>query len=61
MATKLKRLQQKLSSQGPFPKVYLEGDGKMSLRPDEISSILKSQIADFRSEVEVSDVGTVIK
>ncbi|HHX50397.1 MAG TPA: F0F1 ATP synthase subunit alpha, partial [Clostridia bacterium] len=33
----------------------------MSLRPDEISSILKSQIADFRSEVEVSDVGTVIQ
>ena len=27
----------------------------MSLRPDEISRILKSQIVDFRSEVEVSD------
>ncbi|NLL18610.1 MAG: F0F1 ATP synthase subunit alpha [Clostridia bacterium] len=33
----------------------------MSLRPDEISSILKSQIANFRSEVEVADVGTVIQ
>lgn len=33
----------------------------MSLRPDEISSILKNQIANFRSEVEVADVGTVIQ
>ncbi|HHW07083.1 MAG TPA: F0F1 ATP synthase subunit alpha [Clostridia bacterium] len=33
----------------------------MSLRPDEISSILKNQILNFRSEVEVADVGTVIQ
>ncbi len=33
----------------------------MSLRPDEISSILKDQIANFRAEVEVADVGTVIQ
>lgn len=33
----------------------------MSLRPDEISSILKEKIANFRSEVEVSEVGTVIQ
>ncbi|HHY60102.1 MAG TPA: F0F1 ATP synthase subunit alpha, partial [Clostridia bacterium] len=33
----------------------------MSLRPDEISSILKKQIMNFRSEVEVADVGTVIQ
>lgn len=33
----------------------------MSLRPDEISSILKSQIANYEAEVEVSEVGTVIQ
>ncbi|WP_227762534.1 F0F1 ATP synthase subunit alpha [Zhaonella formicivorans] len=33
----------------------------MSLRPDEISSILKDKIANFRSGVEVSEVGTVIQ
>lgn len=33
----------------------------MSLRPDEISSILKEKIANFRSEVEVSEVGKVIQ
>ncbi|MDS1030333.1 F0F1 ATP synthase subunit alpha [Bacillota bacterium LX-D] len=33
----------------------------MNLRPDEISSILKSKIANFGTEVEVSEVGTVIQ
>ncbi|MBC7345064.1 MAG: F0F1 ATP synthase subunit alpha, partial [Clostridia bacterium] len=33
----------------------------MSLRPDEISAILKEQIARYEAEVEVEDVGTVIQ
>ncbi|MBS3970200.1 MAG: F0F1 ATP synthase subunit alpha [Clostridia bacterium] len=33
----------------------------MSIRPDEISSILKSQIENFQAQVDVSDVGTVIQ
>lgn len=32
----------------------------MSIRPDEISSILKNQIENFQAQVDVSDVGTVI-
>ena len=34
---------------------------KLSIRPDEISSILKSQIENFQAQVDVSDVGTVIQ
>ena len=32
----------------------------MSIRPEEISAILKQQIERYQSEVEVSNVGTVI-
>lgn len=32
-----------------------------AIRPDEISSILKQQIEKYKSEIEVSDVGTVIQ
>ena len=32
-----------------------------SLRPEEISSIIKSQIENYKAEVEVSDIGTVIQ
>lgn len=32
-----------------------------SLRPEEISSIIKSQIENYKAEVQVSDVGTVIQ
>ena len=32
----------------------------MSIRPEEISSILKQQIENYESAVEVSEVGTVI-
>lgn len=34
---------------------------KMSIRPEEISSILKQQIERYQAEVEVSNVGTVIQ
>lgn len=33
----------------------------MKLRPEEISSIIKQQIEKYRTEVEVTDVGTVIQ
>ncbi|MFO7263332.1 MAG: F0F1 ATP synthase subunit alpha [Bacillaceae bacterium G1] len=33
----------------------------MSIRPEEISTILKQQIANFQTELDVSDVGTVIQ
>ncbi|QNB47046.1 F0F1 ATP synthase subunit alpha [Thermanaerosceptrum fracticalcis] len=33
----------------------------MSIRPEEISSILKQQIENYQSEVEVSNIGTVIQ
>ncbi len=33
----------------------------MSIRPDEISTILKNQIENFQAQVDVSDVGTVIQ
>ncbi|KNZ68410.1 ATP synthase F1 subunit alpha [Thermincola ferriacetica] len=33
----------------------------MKLRPEEISSIIKQQIERYRTEVEISDVGTVIQ
>ncbi|MHB1418324.1 MAG: F0F1 ATP synthase subunit alpha [Bacillota bacterium] len=33
----------------------------MSIRPDEISSILKNQIEKYQAEVETADVGTVIQ
>ncbi|AXF56379.1 F0F1 ATP synthase subunit alpha [Salicibibacter kimchii] len=33
----------------------------MSIKPDEISSLLKEQIEDFQSHVEVSEVGTIIE
>ena len=32
----------------------------MNLRPEEISSVIKEQIKRYASELEVSDVGTVI-
>ncbi len=32
----------------------------MNLRPDEISSIIKNQIKNYQSKIELSDVGTVI-
>ena len=32
----------------------------MKLRPEEIASVLKSQIEDYRAEVEVEEVGTVL-
>ncbi len=34
---------------------------KLSIRPDEISAILKNQIENFQAQVDVSDVGTVIQ
>ncbi|QDI91766.1 F0F1 ATP synthase subunit alpha [Salicibibacter halophilus] len=33
----------------------------MSIKPDEISSLLKEQIDDFQSQVDVSEVGTIIE
>ena len=33
----------------------------MNLRPEEISSVIKEQIRQYKSELEVSDVGTVIQ
>ncbi|MBB6450460.1 F-type H+-transporting ATPase subunit alpha [Geomicrobium halophilum] len=33
----------------------------MSIKPDEISSLIKEQIEDFQSNVEVSEVGTIIE
>ncbi len=33
----------------------------MSIRPEEISSLIKQQIENYRTEVEVADVGTVIQ
>lgn len=33
----------------------------MSLRPDEISSVLKREIENYQAQIEVSDVGTVIQ
>jgi F-type H+-transporting ATPase subunit alpha len=33
----------------------------MSIRPEEISSLIKQQIENYRAEVEVADVGTVIQ
>ncbi|TCZ69370.1 F0F1 ATP synthase subunit alpha [Paenibacillus albiflavus] len=33
----------------------------MSIRPDEISTLIKQQIANFKSELQVVDVGTVIQ
>ncbi|MBU7007365.1 F0F1 ATP synthase subunit alpha [Phosphitispora fastidiosa] len=33
----------------------------MKLRPEEISSIIKQQIEQYRTEIEVTDVGTVIQ
>ncbi|EPY09550.1 MULTISPECIES: F0F1 ATP synthase subunit alpha [Paenibacillus] len=32
----------------------------MSIRPDEISTLIKSQIEQYKSEIEVAEVGTVI-
>ena len=32
----------------------------MKLRPDEITGIIKQQIKDYRSKIELSDVGTVV-
>src|SRR4051812_16794968 len=32
----------------------------MSIKPEEISSLIKEQIENYRAEVEVTDVGTVI-
>ncbi|MEW6624180.1 MAG: F0F1 ATP synthase subunit alpha [Bacillota bacterium] len=33
----------------------------MSIRPDEISSIIKNQIENFRAQVDIADIGTVIQ
>ena len=33
----------------------------MNLRPEEISSVIKDQIKRYASELEVSEVGTVIQ
>ena len=33
----------------------------MNLKPEEISSVIKEQIKRYASELEVSDVGTVIQ
>ncbi len=33
----------------------------MNLRPEEISSVIKEQIKRYKTELEVADVGTVIK
>ena len=33
----------------------------MSLRPEEISTILKQQIQSYEAEIEVANVGTVIQ
>jgi len=33
----------------------------MSIKPEEISSLIKQQIEQYRSEIEVADVGTVIQ
>lgn len=33
----------------------------MNLRPEEISSVIKEQIERYSSELNVSDVGTVIQ
>ena len=33
----------------------------MNLRPEEISSVIKEQIAKYSTKLEVSDVGTVIQ
>ncbi|MBB5174072.1 F0F1 ATP synthase subunit alpha [Texcoconibacillus texcoconensis] len=33
----------------------------MSIRADEISSLIKKQVEDYQSEIEVNDVGTVIR
>ena len=32
----------------------------MKLRPDEITGIIKQQIKDYRSKLELADVGTVV-
>ena len=32
-----------------------------SIRPDEISSLIKQQIENFQSDVEANEVGTVIQ
>ncbi|GJM74452.1 hypothetical protein HMSSN036_66680 [Paenibacillus macerans] len=33
----------------------------MSIRPEEISTLIKSQIEQYKSEIEVAEVGTVIQ
>ncbi|MGQ0513198.1 hypothetical protein ACT453_04575, partial [Bacillus sp. D-CC] len=33
----------------------------MSIRAEEISALIKQQIENYQSEIEVSDVGTVIQ
>ena len=33
----------------------------MSIRPEEISSLIKQQIESYKKEIEVADVGTVIQ
>jgi F-type H+-transporting ATPase subunit alpha len=33
----------------------------LSIRPDEISTLIKQQIEQYKSEMEVVDVGTVIQ
>jgi F-type H+-transporting ATPase subunit alpha len=34
---------------------------ELSIRPDEISTLIKQQIEQFKSEIQVVDVGTVIQ
>ena len=33
----------------------------MSIRPEEISTLIKSQIEEYKSDITVSEVGTVIQ
>ena len=33
----------------------------MNLRPEEISSVIKAQIRQYKAHMEVSDVGTVVQ
>ena len=33
----------------------------MNLRPEEISAVIKEQIKNYKSQMEVSDFGTVIE
>ena len=45
----------------PDPLVLFHLVNKKILRPEEISAVIKEQIKRYASELEVSDVGTVIQ